>query len=65
VVIRCGTPDCDWAFKMPDLSGWRIKKCYADFREHCIDRHHLHESDTGALMFFNLEEFTLTLLTDD
>ena len=34
--IRCGTPDCDWGFEMPDLSETQFKKCYAAFREHCV-----------------------------
>src|SRR5262249_14111624 len=25
--IRCGTPDCDWGKKMPDLSEQRLELC--------------------------------------
>lgn len=52
--IRYGTPDCDWDFEMPDMSGWRVKKCYAKFREHCVERHELRETSTNAHMFFDL-----------
>jgi hypothetical protein len=41
---------------------WRITKCYAEFRKHCIKRHALRESDTDAQMFFDLKEGTLTLI---
>jgi hypothetical protein len=39
--IRCGTPDCDWGFEIPDFSETRLEKCSAKFREHCIERHEL------------------------
>ena len=63
--MRCGTPDCDWGFEMPDLSEAQFKKCYAAFREHCVERHDPPETDTNAHMFFDLEEWTLTLFKDE
>jgi len=27
-VIRCGTPDCDWGKKMPDLTEEQLDLCY-------------------------------------
>jgi len=26
-VIRCGTPDCEWGKKMPDMSEERLDLC--------------------------------------
>jgi hypothetical protein len=63
--IRCGTPDCDRGFKMPELSETRFKECCAKFRELCVERHDLRETETNAYMFFDLEEFTLTLFKDE
>ena len=48
------TADCDWGFPLPDTSEQRMEKCYAQFREHCIERHGLRETDTNAQMFLNL-----------
>ena len=62
--IRCGTPDCDWGFRLPNLSEDRLKKCYAEFREHCVERQ-LRETDINARMFLDLEEWTLTLFKDE
>jgi hypothetical protein len=25
--IRCGTPDRDWGFSLPDTVAWRVEKC--------------------------------------
>lgn len=63
--IRCGTPDCDWGFRLPNLSEYRLKKCYAKFREHCVETHDLRETDINARMFLDLEEWTLTLFKDE
>jgi hypothetical protein len=60
--IRCGIPDCDWGFELPDLSKDRVEKCYTEFREHCIDRHKLDERDTNSQMFLDFQEGTLTLV---
>jgi hypothetical protein len=60
-IIRCGTPDCDWDFPLPDLASWRVEKCYDEFGQHCIERHGLRESDTDAQMYFDLKGGTLTL----
>ncbi len=58
-IIRCGTPDCDWGF---GVEGWNTaEKCYAEFGEHCVERHGLLETDTNALMYLDLKEGTLTL----
>jgi hypothetical protein len=47
------------------MATWRIERCYDEFREHCIERHALLETDINAQMFFDLEEDTLTLLKDE
>ena len=62
--LRMPEKICICPFEMPDMAGWRIKKCHAKFREHCIERHDLQENDINAWMFFDLEEFTLTLFKD-
>ena len=64
-IIRCGTPDCDWGFPLPDLAPWRVETCYDEFREHCIERHALLETDINAQMYFDLKEGTLTLWKDE
>jgi hypothetical protein len=63
--IRCGTPDSNWGLVMFDLGETQLKKCFAKFREHCVERHELRETDVNAHMFFNLEEWTLTLFKDE
>jgi len=60
--LCCGTPDCDWGFPLPDIEEWRMNACYADFRQHCIERHGLDEADEEAEMFLDLIEGTLTLV---
>jgi hypothetical protein len=62
--IRCGTPDCDWGFRLPDLQEGSVERCYAEFRSHCIERHGLDEADNEAKMFFDLDAGTLTLFKD-
>ena len=62
LVIRCGTPDCDWGWPMADLAPWRVEKCYSAFREHCIETHGLAEEDTEATMHLDLQHWTLTLI---
>jgi hypothetical protein len=47
--IRRGTPDRDWGFRLPNLSEYRLKQCYAKFREHCVERHDLRETDASAI----------------
>jgi hypothetical protein len=63
--IRCGTPDCDWGFEMPDQSEAQFQECYAKIREYCVERHDLRETDINAHMFFDLEEWTLKLFKDE
>jgi hypothetical protein len=59
-IIRCGTPDCDWGF--PVVNPWNTAEtCYEKFREHCVERHGLLETDINAQMYLNLKEGTLTL----
>jgi hypothetical protein len=43
------------------MAAWRVERCYAKFREHCIERHALRETDTSAQMYFDLIEGTMTL----
>jgi len=61
-IIRCGTPDCDWGFP---VVGWNVaERCYEEFREHCVERHDLRETDTNAQMWVDFKEGTLTLWKD-
>ena len=60
--IRCGTPDCDWGFSLPDVSTERIERCYAEFREHCIERHQLENTDVDSQMLLDFQQGTLTLI---
>ena len=62
LVIRCGTPDCDWGHKVSDLSDEQPKLCYSEFRKHCMQRHGLQEWDTTAQVKLDLEHWTLTLI---
>jgi hypothetical protein len=41
-----------------------MEKCYAEFRQHCVERHALLEDDTDAQMWIDLKEGTLTLMKD-
>jgi len=62
-VIRCGTPDCEWGFPMPDLGEPAVEACYSSFRKHCVEVHGLQEGDLGdSRMFLDLGQWTLTLL---
>lgn len=60
--VRCGTPDCDWGFPVPGLTEQHLDACYAGFRQHCIEKHGLAETDSDSHMFLDLEAWTLTLL---
>jgi len=60
-IIRCGTPDCDWGFPLPDLAPWRVETCYEEFGRHCVERHGLLETD-NAQKYFDLKVGTLSLL---
>jgi len=60
-VIRCGTPDCEWGFPMPDLDEPAVEACYSSFRKHCAEVHGLKEHDDSQ-MFLDLGQRTLTLL---
>ena len=31
LVIRCGTPDCDWGHKLSEFSDDQLKLCYSEF----------------------------------
>jgi hypothetical protein len=59
-ILRCGTPDCDWGFPLPDLALWRVEMCYAKFGQHCVETHGLLETD-NAQMYLDLKVGTLTL----
>ena len=62
LAIRCGTPDCDWGFPMPNLGELALKCCYSAFQQHCVEVHGLREGDEEAFMHLDLEKWTLTLL---
>jgi hypothetical protein len=62
LIIRCGTPDCDWGFPMPDLGEVAVDGCYAAFLKHCSEMHGLtRDNASDCLMHLDLEEWTLTL----
>ena len=60
--IRCGTADCDWGFRLPDLSAERIERCYAEFRMQCIERHQLEVTSVDSQVYLDFQEGTLTLI---
>ena len=64
LVIRCGSPDCEWGFPMPDLGEATFKACYSSFRKHCVAVHRLRDDDLAdSEVFLDLGKWTLTLLT--
>jgi hypothetical protein len=63
LVIRCGTPDGEWGFPMPDLGELAIEACYSSFRKHCVKVNGLQKDGLqDSQMFLDLEKWTLTLL---
>jgi hypothetical protein len=60
--ILCGTPDCDWGFPIPRLSEHHLDACCAGFRQHCIERDRLADTDSDSHMLLDLVAWTLTLL---
>ena len=63
LVIRCGTPDCDWGHQVSDLSEEQLELCYSEFRKYCIQRHDLHEWELAtSIMNSDLRRWTLTLI---
>jgi len=60
--VVCGSPDCDWGCALPDLSESQFKKCYSEFRRHCIEKHGLDRDDTEASVHLDVVEYTMTLL---
>ena len=62
-VVRCGTPDCEWGFPIPDLGELALESCYAAFRKHCVEVHGLREDNLAdSPMHLDLEKWTLTLM---
>ena len=62
-VVRCGTPDCEWGFPMPDLGELAVEACYSGFCKHCVQVHRLKEGDPAdSQVFLDLGKWTLTLL---
>jgi hypothetical protein len=62
-VIRCGTPDCEWGFPMPELCELALESCYSAFRKHCVEIHGLRQDNVAdSSMHLDLEKWTLTLL---
>ena len=53
LLIRCGTPDCDWGHKVSDLSEEQLNLCYSEL---------LQEWKTDAHMRLDLEQWTLELI---
>jgi hypothetical protein len=60
--VVCNFPDCDWGCALPDLTESRIRKCYSEFRQHCIEKHGLDRNDMEARVHLDLIEYTFTLL---
>jgi len=48
-------------FPLPDISQSRIEKCYAEFRQRCVEKNGLDRTDTESRMFLDLTACTLTL----
>ena len=60
--VRCGTQNCNLRFPLPDISQSQIEKCYAAFRQHCVEKHGLDSTDdTDSRMFLDLTVCTVTL----
>ena len=57
-------PDCEWGYRLPNLGEYRIDMCYAKFREHCVERRDLRETEVNAGMFLDPEAWTLMLFKD-
>jgi hypothetical protein len=64
LVIRCGTPDCDWGHRVSDVvDNEQLQLCCSEFRKHCIQRHDLQEWEIPTShMHFDLEHWLLTLI---
>jgi hypothetical protein len=63
IVIRCGTPDCDWGFSTPDLGELALYCCYCAFRKHCMEIPGLSQDNAeDAWVHFDIEHWILTLL---
>ena len=54
LVIRCGTPGCDWGYRVQDLGEEQLDLCYSEFRKHCIQLHGFEEWNTDAHMRLDL-----------
>ena len=58
LAIRCGTPDCEWGFPMPNLGEVAVEACYFSFRKHCVEVHGLKDDDlTDSGVFLDLREW--------
>jgi hypothetical protein len=60
--IVCSGPDCGWGWPLRELSESPIRKCYEEFRQHCIETHGLDPNDPEANVHLDLVKYTLTLL---
>jgi hypothetical protein len=43
------------------MAAWRVEMRYAEFEQHCVERHRLRETDINAQMYLDLKVGTLTL----
>jgi hypothetical protein len=38
LIIRYGTPDCEWGHETHDLSEEQVRLCYSEFRKHSMQK---------------------------
>jgi hypothetical protein len=59
-IIRCGTPDCEWGFPMPDPGEVAFKCCYSEFRKHRTEVHGVNQDNASdCLMRLDLDSYAL------
>jgi len=63
LVIRCGTPDCEWGFQIHDLGEVSLEACFSDFQKHCVKIHGVNKGNAAdCLMHLDLQQWALKLV---
>jgi hypothetical protein len=62
LVIRRGSPDCNWGHRVSDLGQEQMELCFSEFRKHCLRRHDLREWDMTSHLHLDLEKWMPALI---
>jgi hypothetical protein len=62
MLVRCGTPDCDWGLGLANTDSSEMERCRREFRKQCVESHNLDSEDTERNVWLDMAAWTMTLL---